>query len=87
MIARGESIVGRVLDGVDLLIDFATLGEFGLESTSVGAVGDEGIGCYAGREALSPAPRSNHTPLPAPDLVWGGGSERLEGTSLIDALK
>ncbi|MGI9557321.1 MAG: hypothetical protein ACR2N5_05190 [Solirubrobacterales bacterium] len=87
MTAPGESIVDRFLDGVDLLIDCATLGEFGLEPTSVGTVGDEGAGCDTGREALAPTLRSNRDPLPAPELVWTAGNERLEGASLITALR
>ena len=85
MVAPRERIVARALGWLDLLIDFATLGEFGLEPTSVGMVGDEGAGCTTGREALAPTARSDSTPLPAPALVWAGGSDRLEGTRLIDA--
>ncbi len=87
MVTLRQAIAARALDGLDLLIDFATLGEFGLEPASAGMVGDERIGCKAGREALAPTPRSNSRPVPAPELMWTGGMERLEGASLIGALK
>ena len=85
MVAARERMVDRALSGLDLLIDFATLGEFGLEPTSVGVVGDEATGREAGWEALASTPRSGPHPLAAPDLVWAGGAERLEGPSLIGA--
>jgi hypothetical protein len=34
--------VARLMDGLDLLIDFATLGEYGLEELSVDGSGCEG---------------------------------------------
>ena len=46
-----------------------------------------GTGCHSGREALAPTPRSNRASLPVPDLVWTGGSERLEGARLLSALE
>ncbi len=91
MVTLKETVLARALDGFDLVIDFATLGEFGLEPATAGMVGDEGIGCDAGREALAPTPRSNirrsACPTPPPQLVWAGGTGRLEGTSLIGALQ
>ena len=91
MVTLNETVLARALDGLDLVIDFATLGEFGLEPAHAGMVGDEGIGCDAGREALAPTPRSNPRrstcPTPAPELIWAGGTKRLEGASLISALQ
>ncbi len=91
MVTLKETVLAQALDGFDLVIDFATLGEFGLEPASAGMVGDEGIGCDAGREALAPTPRSNirrdTCRSPASQLTWAGGTERLEGASLIGALQ
>ncbi len=91
MVTLKETVLARALDGFDLVIDFATLGEFGLDPASAGMVGDEGIGCDAGREALAPTPRSNARrdacPAPGSQLVWTGGTKRLEGASLISALQ
>jgi hypothetical protein len=64
--------VARLMDGLDLLIDFATLGEYGLEELSVDGSGCEGAGGAGlasltpqggasplGWEALAPARRSS----------------------------
>jgi len=91
MVTLQETLVARALDGLDLMIDFVTLGEFGLEPAPAGMVGDEGISCDAGREALAPTPRSNAhrstCALPQFQLKWTGGTRRLEGASLIEALR
>ena len=56
-----NSFARRLLDGVDLAIDFATLGEYGLEPLSEAARGDadehcrERPGRTAGWEALARA--------------------------------
>ena len=56
-----KSFTRRLLDGVDLAIDFATLGEYGLEPLSEAARGDadehcrERPGRTAGWEALARA--------------------------------
>ena len=47
------SLTGRLTDAVDLLIDFATLGEYGLEP-----VGRTSPSCETRRRKGSPAPTS-----------------------------
>jgi hypothetical protein len=48
-------LAARLLDGLDLLIDFATLGEYGLEELPPDEPGGERIGHATGWEALAPA--------------------------------
>jgi hypothetical protein len=55
MFARRTSIGLRVLDAVDLAIDFATLGEYGLEPVHADEPCRERPGHTAGWEALSTA--------------------------------
>jgi hypothetical protein len=64
-------LVHRMMSGLDLLIDFATLGEYGLEELPADGPGCEGIGRTrvapttlrgappTGWEALTPARRSS----------------------------
>ena len=52
-------LVARLMDGLDLLIDFATLGEYGLEELPTNGLGAEGTGRDTGWEALAPARRSS----------------------------
>jgi hypothetical protein len=47
----------RLLGGIDLVIDLATLGEFGLQQVPADGHGCELIGSAAGWEALAPARR------------------------------
>jgi len=59
MFATKTSFTGRLTDAVDLLIDFATLGEYGLEP-----VGRTAQDCEAGRRTnpsrpISCGPRRN----------------------------
>ena len=67
-------LVHRIMGGLDLLIDFATLGEYGLEELPADGPGCEGIGRTrvapttprgappTGWEALAPARRSSPSP-------------------------
>jgi hypothetical protein len=64
-------VVHRMMGGLDLLIDLATLGEYGLEELPADGPGCEGIGrthavpatprdaWHGGWEALAPARRSS----------------------------
>ncbi len=47
----------RLVGGIDLVIDFATLGEYGLEPVAAFDAGCEGHGQTTGWEALAPARR------------------------------
>lgn len=49
----------RAADAADLVIDFATLGEYGLESVPADGSGGEGTGRNTGWEALAPARRGS----------------------------
>jgi hypothetical protein len=49
--------MNRLMGGIDLVIDLATLGEFGLEQVPADGHGCELIGPAAGWEALAPARR------------------------------
>jgi hypothetical protein len=53
----GTGLIDRLLGGIDLVIDLATLGEFGLEQVPADGHGCELIGPAAGWEALAPARR------------------------------
>ncbi len=53
-----DSLIGRAIDTLDLLIDFATLGEYGLEQVPADGLGGEGTGRTSGWEALAPARRA-----------------------------
>jgi len=59
MRAEPDSLVARVMDVLDLVIDFATLGEYGLESVPADGSGGEGTGRNTGWEALAPARRGS----------------------------
>lgn len=73
-----ETLVARLMGGLDLLIDFATLGEYGLEELPADGPGCERIGrtrvapltrrgsAPTGWEALAPARRSSSDQGPAP---------------------
>ena len=66
-----ETLVARLMSGLDLLIDFATLGEYGLDELHADGPGCERIGrtrvapltrrggAPTGWEALTPARRSS----------------------------
>lgn len=57
MTALANRLSARFTSGLDLLIDFVTLGEYGLEPVD-GADADCGrTGCESGWEALAPARR------------------------------
>jgi len=58
-----ETLAARALDRLDTLIDFATLGEYGLEPVSAGEAAREGTGRPFDWEALAPADRREPTPL------------------------
>ena len=49
--------MARLAGGIDLVIDFATLGEYGLEPVATLDAGCEGPGQTTGWEALAPARR------------------------------
>jgi hypothetical protein len=53
-----ETLVARLLSGLDLLIDFATLGEYGLEELQADGPGGERIG----RARVVPLTRRGGTP-------------------------
>jgi hypothetical protein len=53
----GRSLRARLAGGIDLMIDFATLGEYGLEPVPAFHAGCEGPGLQTGWEALAPARR------------------------------
>jgi hypothetical protein len=57
--------MNRLLGGIDLVIDLATLGEFGLEQVPADGHGCELIGSSAGWEALAPARRPGCVRPPA----------------------
>jgi hypothetical protein len=71
MSSTKPTLVARVMAALDLLIDFATLGEYGLEELPADGPGCEGIGrthvapitprgaAPTGWEALAPARRSS----------------------------
>jgi hypothetical protein len=71
MSPNSRRLVHRMMGGLDLLIDFATLGEYGLQELPADGPGCEGIGrtrvapttsrCAAptGWEALAPARRGS----------------------------
>ena len=71
MSPNSRRLVHRIMGGLDLLIDFATLGEYGLEELPADGLGCEGIGrrrvaptkprvaAQAGWEALAPARRAS----------------------------
>lgn len=48
-----QTLTGRLADAVDLLIDFATLGEYGLEPATRPAAA---AGCQARRRGRQPQP-------------------------------
>jgi hypothetical protein len=72
MVTFGGRILGRALDGLDLLIDLATLGEYGLEAAPASGAGGEGAGRMTGREVLAPASRRG------PERSRGGHSRAPE---------
>jgi hypothetical protein len=65
----------RLLGGIDLVIDLATLGEFGLEQVPADGHGCELIGPAAGWEALAPARR--HGCDRAPGVLGVAGASRF----------
>jgi hypothetical protein len=50
---KRTNVIARLASGIDLLIDFATLGEYGLEPTGDFDAGCEGRGETTGWEALA----------------------------------
>jgi len=54
-----KRLVARLMDGLDLPIDLATLGEYGLEELPADGPGAGGTGRDTGWEALAPARRSS----------------------------
>jgi hypothetical protein len=54
-----QRIAARLTGGLDLLIDFATLGEYGLEPVNEGGRRCERSGQTTGWEALAPARRGD----------------------------
>lgn len=65
MFERNKTLAGSVAGAIDLLIDFATLGEYGLEA--VPAEGHcEQDGLRAGWEALASPRRGSCRPARAP---------------------
>jgi hypothetical protein len=62
-----QSWTDRAAGAIDLLIDFATLGEYGLEPTAASSAGAcEGPGGNTGWEALGRARRGDCGLSPAP---------------------
>jgi hypothetical protein len=61
----GTGLMNRLLGGIDLVIDLATLGEFGLEHVPADGQGCELTGTAAGWEALAPARRPGCDGAPA----------------------
>jgi hypothetical protein len=59
MTVKPDSLVARVMDVLDLVIDFATLGEYGLEQMPADGPGGEGTGRNTGWEVLAPARRGS----------------------------
>jgi hypothetical protein len=57
MRSKKTNVMQRLVGGIDLMIDFATLGEYGLEPVAVLDAGCEGHGQTTGWEALAPARR------------------------------
>jgi hypothetical protein len=78
MVDRRTDIAQRLLSGVDLAIDFATLGEYGLEPLNADGSCRERSGARPGWEALATARRG------ACDRRQGDGwrfpTARLAGT-------
>jgi hypothetical protein len=72
---NASRLMDRLLGGIDLAIDVATLGEFGLEQLPTDGHGCELIGRAAGWEALAPARRPGCTHTPA--LSGAGGTGQL----------
>lgn len=60
-----EALTDRAAGAIDLMIDFATLGEYGFEPVASGAGACEGSGGDAGWEALGRARRGDCEPGPA----------------------
>ena len=58
MSPTAHELVARVIDAVDLVIDFATLGEYGLEEMPTDGPGCEGTG----RRRATPATPRVHSP-------------------------
>lgn len=54
MTALAHRLSTRFASGLDLLIDFATLGEYGLEPVDGADLGCGRIGCESGWEAFAP---------------------------------
>jgi hypothetical protein len=52
-----RNVIARLVGGIDLVIDFATLGEYGLQPVAAFDAGCEGSGQTTGWEALAPARR------------------------------
>jgi hypothetical protein len=71
----GTGLMNRLLGGIDLVIDLATLGEFGLEQVPADGHGCEMTGRAAGWEALAPARRPGCEGAPA--LSGAGGGRRF----------
>lgn len=65
MSALRNRISARLLDGVDLVVDLATLGEYGLEVACESDTGAGRTGCGSGWEALAPR-RGRGCDSPAP---------------------
>jgi hypothetical protein len=63
---KTKNWMDRAAGAVDLMIDFATLGEYGLEPVAQSAGACEGTGASAGWEALGRARRGDCGLSPAP---------------------
>lgn len=59
MRAKPDSPLARAIDVLDMVIDFATLGEYGLEEAPADGPGGEGTGRKTGWEVLAPARRGS----------------------------
>ena len=63
---KGNNLIDRATGAIDLMIDFATLGEYGLEPVAAPSAGAcEGAGDDAGWEALGRARRGDCELYPA----------------------
>ena len=80
MLRRRKDLAQRLLGAVDLAIDFATLGEYGLEPAPVDGPCRERPGHPTGWEALATVrPRgacAPHDQLRVPDLTYCSASPR-----------
>ena len=85
MYARSSSLAQRLLGAVDLAIDFATLGEYGLEPVSPAGPGRERVAHEGGWEALGRPTAGNLPDRPSGRRGPGCGAAPRRRRSRIPA--